>query len=147
MIVLPPKRYESTEDAKYDPIRHHIWFAILAERRQKLAYLGSALASYSEGLTQLEVRDRWGIDPKELREYENFKKGRSPKSMNSPPFAAEVRRRLALAYQAYNRIDAAQSYASLIQSIEMVGATIKPRIVSELWEKDPNLYPAGYQLK
>jgi len=144
MTILPPKRYESTEDPKYDPIRHHHWFFLLTKRRDKLAFLSSALASYNEGLTQDQVKERWGIDQKELREYQNFREGRSPKSMKDAAFKAEVLRRITLAYQAYNRIDGAKSYSSIILSLEMVRATIKPRIVCELWEKDPNLYPIGY---
>ena len=78
LLVLPPKRFESTDDPRFDPIRPRQWFAKLETRRAKLPFLKEAYRQWDVvGLSQLQAAANAGVDPRELRDYAAFIRGKA----------------------------------------------------------------------
>lgn len=94
---------------------------------------------YSEekGLTQQKVCDKWGIDPRELRDYTNFRRGFGSKI---PPVYQSI---LNSAYNAYREHFAIRPIQSFIRDAAPLYG-VKARPVVELWEVDPFFYPSDY---
>lgn len=150
MIPLPPKRFQSTEDPKYDPIRHRPWFEKLRTRRKKLHLLRCALHDMSNeaiGLTQKEAAFHWGVDERELRDYEDFIDGSSKlasREWKYPGFGRIAQHALDSAYTAYCEHNAIRHIRSFIEDAAPLYG-LNPRHVTELWETDPTFWPTGYQ--
>jgi hypothetical protein len=142
MLVLPPKRFESSIDPKFDPIRHFPWFAKLDARRNKLPFLKAALEAWQrDGINQKQAAETFGVDERELRDYLFFRAGQpNPDDGSRKTFQAVLD-------DAYGHYVANRGRFGLRYHIELIAPFygLKTRHVTELWETDPVFYPTGYR--
>ena len=145
MICLPPKRFEQVDDPRFDPIRGREWFGKLVKRRDKIPLLVQALkAIENEQLTQAQASERFGVDERELRDYEKFVNNIS--SFNDLHKSEKIvyQHILDNAYDMYDRFRARDNFRSYIEgAVKVYGIDARP--VWELWEVSPDFYPSGYQ--
>ncbi len=139
VLALPPKRWETTSDPKFDCIRFKGWFHRLEKRKHQIPRLEAAF-KHSEQIgpvSQTILSEMFGVDSRELRDYVFFKKG--------------VGQLISRAEQAILN-DAAIDYAlnmgelPLTACIEVASRIYghNPRTIRELWEVDPAFYPTTY---
>jgi hypothetical protein len=143
MIPLPPKRFQSTDDPIYDPIRHRPWFAKLETRRAKLPFLREALRQMKEsGLTQLQAAENAGVDERELRDYAAFMEGRPLGGGSIKDFLIldAILKDAAALYEASGGEHSLRHYLEKISPLW----GRNPRPIVELYETDPTWYPEGY---
>lgn len=143
-MILQPKRWESADDPKWDPIRHKPWFARLLKRKHIIPLMKGCFDEwhYSEekGLTQELVCERWGVSPRELRDYVAFRRG---VAINANPVFQSI---LDGAYKLYVEHNAIRPIQRFIDDVAPLYG-VKSRHVFEMWEVDANFYPTGYNLK
>jgi hypothetical protein len=143
-MILPPKRFESPEDPKFDQIRHKYWFYQLKERRKKTSILEAALVEMKkEGLSQKKASELYSVDPRELRDYERFVMKESP-SYKDANTKKTIQAIISIAYQGYSHDQAAQPFTKYVKNVA-IKFGVNPRHAIEAWEIDQNLYPAGYK--
>lgn len=149
-MILPPKKFEPSNDPIYDPIRHKSWFWRLEERAERIALLQQAWADYSFGCqsgekeTQSVVCERWGVNEREFRDYIHFIAGSDMLSSLEPHVKGVYQRVLDDAYQRYCANSGAKHIRFFIEKIApMYGAT--GRKVADVWDVDKNFYPTNYE--
>jgi len=155
-MQLPPKRYQSDGNPKYDSIRHLPWFATLAERREKISSLEQALKwkketfvvrpdGHREYATLIEASKAFGVDERELRDFIDFQSGRD-KLAEVEPIGTRKAYQMILdqAYDVYHDINGRRSFNKIIfEQSPLFG--VNARHVIELWETDPGFYPLHYR--
>lgn len=146
-VVLPPKRWESTESTEYDPIRHHKWFARLNTRRDKIPIVEQAYKAFMEepdhGMQNV-ICHEWNIDPREFRSYVAWMSGESQVGKLPPNGQKTVRILLDSSYDHYCYMGGKISFRAAMDLI--CGRwTVTSRQLMELWDTDPNFYPTGYE--
>lgn len=143
-LALPPKRFESTEDPKFDPIRHFQWFAKLEKRRAKLPFLKEAFRQWSTcGISQGQAAANVGVDERELRDYAAFV-GAEPISWESKSEARTYKAILDQSYARYKLYTGERSFRACIEEeAPLWGKEARP--IVERWEVDPGFYPTGYR--
>lgn len=140
-MQLPPKRFQSDQDTKYDSIRHLPWFYTLAERRGKIELLRLAHHDWLwNGETNISASDMWGVDQRELRDYSIFVAG---SSRLEPSNQRQYQKILDNSYETYIREKGARALTKIIYD-ESPLFGVNPRHVVELWEVDPTFYPSNY---
>ena len=143
-MILPPKRFQSTQDVKYDGIRHKWWFCKLSERRTKNDLLSAAVKEMvSNGLSQADAAKAYGVDPREVRDFYRFYTSDSP-SYPSEKVHKTIQFVINIAYDEYMKDGAWQPFTHYINKTAKTFG-MNPRHAKEAWEIDPNLYPAGYK--
>lgn len=143
MIPLPPKRFESTDDPRFDPIRHKPWFCKLEKRRAKLPFLKEALRQWRDcGITQAQAAEHAGVDERELRDYAAFMVGK-PLGGGSVKDFIILDAILKDAAALYEASGAAHSLRHYIEKISPLWGR-NPRPIVELYEVDPTWKPEGY---
>lgn len=145
--LLPPKRFQSEQDPKYDSIRHKPWFWRLSKRRAKLPILTqahNALTCCHPDTPQYEIATAWGVDARELRDYVDFAQGVS--RFKAMPYGLQrtLQAILDRSYIAYDKDSASQTFRSYVDA-EAAFWGVDGRQVFELWEVDPIFYPTGYK--
>ncbi len=141
MIILPPKRFESLEDPRFDSIRHKSWYGKMAKRKWQLPALKQAhaeLVAYSDK-TRKEVAESFGIDERELRDYIKFVTG-VPGNGQKPGFLCV----LDDSYLKYCQ-DLGKHHILAYIAKECPFWGLKARHVQEAWDCDPTFYPTGYK--
>lgn len=141
LIVLPPKRFQSTLDAKYDVLRHKHWFAELAKRRAKLGLLKQAYIMFIHTGRQAMAALEFGVDERELRDYIRF--NARAETFDVKTLGRAFQHVLDSAYRKYCR-DKAEYHIRHYIKEDSVMMTFSPRHVVEAWEIDANFYPTGY---
>lgn len=141
-IVLPPKRFQTTEPTRYDTIRHRPWFDALNERRAKIDQLRAAYDDFyqrKELITQSDLAKIHGIDERELRDYMSW--------INSPPESVLItsisRYILDQAYLAYCFEKAARPFTVYISRACKLAHIQRYRGFIEMWDVD-HAYPSRY---
>lgn len=136
LLPLPPKRFQRVDDPKYDPIRHNYWFSLLAERRKKIPLLEQAHSDFKKyPFTQWMVCQKWGVHPREMRDYLRFVRG---ETMPTKYKDQEVLERAHVLYQKYNAKVSFINYISIaVREMDIAN----PRHYIERWECDPKFYP------
>jgi len=143
MIPLPPKRFECTSDAKFDPIRHHDWFRNLGLRRKKIPLLRAAYAAWERGkVSQKQASEIYCVDERELRDYATFVEG---KSLVSETDRKALQHALDEAYLQYCAANCKRHIRFFISSLAPFYRW-KARPLVELWETDPTFWPTGYKV-
>ena len=137
-IVLPPKRFDDPANPKYDPIRHHPWFARLLQRRAKIDLLRSALNLQSQNkITQKSAAEQYGVDERELRDYEKWIMG-SHQTANINQQAI-----IDHAYKDYCGRGGYRPFTLCLKvAAQLFGEAARPII--EKWEVDPRYFPSNY---
>ena len=133
LLVLPPKRFESTDDPRFDPIRPRQWFAKLETRRAKLPFLKEAYRQWDVvGLTQLQAAANAGVDSRELRDYAAFIEG-------EPVFQVDPRTYDAILNDAVARYRGSNAEYHLRHYIEEICPLWgrNPRPITELYDVCP----------
>lgn len=139
-MILPPKRFQSVDDPCYDNIRHKKWFWKLIKRREKLPALRQAMLSQAvDGLNQKDSAEKYGVDERELRDYEIFHDPSVGRETINPAF----QRILNDSYHVYCADGAKESIVTYIERIAPFYGK-KGRHVWEKFEVDPNFYPDNY---
>lgn len=151
-IPLPPKRYESDSDPKYDPIRTKPWFRFLAERRAKLPQLKGAYDDILVGSkSQAAVCDLWGVDSRELRDYYDFRRSlESDDSLYGSVLTKTIQpTHMAILDIAYKNYCKANGDISLRVFIKEAASEfgMGPRSMVEMWEIHGKFYPTDYEIK
>jgi hypothetical protein len=141
-IPLPPKRFESTDDPRFDLIRHRPWFAKLEKRRAKLPFLKEAHRQWTTcGISQKQAAENSGVDERELRDYAAFQAGCSIGGLGP----GECLTYDAILKHSYERYAIYRGERSLRHCIEeeapLWGKDARP--IVERWEVDPTWYPEG----
>lgn len=141
-MILPPKRYESPDDPKFDPIRHKPWFQKLLKRREKLPKLKAALDYANKNVcSQRELWEKFGVNPREYRDYSNYINGYTVYRHDDEALLQYVIDR---AYEAYCADGARRPFSEyLTPHSKLCGRHRK--WATTLWEVDSNLYPTGYK--
>ncbi len=140
LVTLPPKRWEDSDDPKYDSIRFYPWFKRLQKRKHHIPMLQQA---YNQWLqigkitTQEAICEIWGVSTREFRDYCAFKTS-SPGELSSHNLTA-----LNLAYRMYCASPSTPWRNHLTKAADQCG--LNPRGLIELWETRPAFYPNGYQ--
>ncbi len=144
-MQLPPKRFNDDKDPCFDSIRHLPWFYTLEKRREKLPILKQALVLLeNDGLNQVQVAEVMGIDERELRDYQDFVHGVSRLAIMNDKNAARVQTIIDESYDSYRFLDGKIAFSKTIYNISKTFG-VDGRIVVELWDCDPTLYPADYK--
>ena len=145
MIKLPPKRFEQVDDVKFDEIRGRPWFAKLVKRREKLPLLEQALIAVEDDkLTQAQASEKFGVDERELRDYEKFVNNISSFKDLRKSEQLLYQHILDTAYDMYDRFRARDNFRSYIESaVKMYGIDARP--VWEMYDVSPDFYPTNYQ--
>ncbi len=135
-MPLPPKRWEDGSDSKFDAIRTKPWFQRLLKRKWQIVGLDSAhkLLLGDLSLTQKQVCEDMGLDPRELRDYIKFKHNINPEIT---AIAQEI---INKAYIRYQNMRGDMSFHSCIEMEAEIDAR-PPRPYRELWEVCPDYYP------
>lgn len=140
-MILPPKRYESDSDPKYDSIRFAPWFHKLAERREKIPDLEGArlrwrsLQSKMVG-AQKAAAEACNVDERELRDYIAFYDGEVKHDRTDQQILNE-------AYAIYcHHKGKIMLKACLDQIAPLYGRS--SRQVFESYDTDRTFYPTGY---
>ncbi len=143
---LPPKRFQSDGDPIYDPIRHHLWFAALASRREKIGVLEQAKLLVDQGQTQDNACLEFGVDKRELRDYISFVSGRSRLAeIEDNGTRRTYQGLLDQAYDVYRDIGGQRAFTKVIyEQAPIFGIDARP--VVELWDIDPAFYPTQYRV-
>ncbi len=142
MITLPPKRFQPTEDPRYDGIRHRPWFGQLVKRRVKIKFLKAAReAMEKDGKSQKDAAEMYGVDERELRDYCAFCEEFTMLPLGSDHALWSI---IDDAYSHYQGGNAKFGFRHYLESQTHYWG-INPRRVTELWEVDPCYYPTGYQ--
>lgn len=137
-IQLPPKRFQDPEDPIYDSVRTKSWFPKLAIRRKQIPMLAGALNDHKNvRRTQKEAAEAWGVDERELRDYESFVMGRNR------PYTSTDQQILNDAYTIYCTNGGDIAIRACISRVSWYYGR-DPRAVTELWEVDPTFFPTGY---
>lgn len=140
-MILPPKRFQKTNNPIYDPIRTRSWFTNLHERRTQIVLLEQARKRiFEDNLTQKEAAIEFGLHVRELRDYERFVDW-NPNWVKSD--IREFQHILDLAYKEYCDSKASHHLSSFISRVAQFYAS-NPRRVLEEWEINPTFYPTGY---
>ena len=143
---LPPKRFQQIDDTKFDQIRPRPWFARLDKRRQQIPLLKQASEMYShdgEVITQAKAAEMFGVDERELRDYEKFVDNQSSMGDLTKSEKAVYQHILDCAYSMYERFRAGEHIRTYVESqARMYG--VDGRKVIEMWEIDPTFWPTGY---
>lgn len=143
-MILQPKRWQTADDPKYDPIRHKLWFRRLLKRKSVIPSMEGCLRQWRESimlehsiLTQEQLCDIWNVNPREFRDFHNFKIGWD--NTISPAFQSILDGSYTL-YCDTNAINPIQKY------IESVAPHygLKGRPVWEMWEINSKFYPTHY---
>lgn len=141
-MILPPKRFDSPDNPKYDSIRHRPWFRLTLERRGKIPFLKAAKDKLVEIGSQKETASMYRVDERELRDYCRFVDGISPNYQDAQE-KRTFQRIIDDAYASYVADKAKYNFRDYIaNNAGYFGAL--PRHVLEAWEIDPNLLPTGY---
>lgn len=138
-MQLPPKRFQSCQDPRYDSIRFFPWFRHLEQRREKLGQLSQA-KSYldSSKVTQEQAAKEWQVDSRELRDYISFMEGRGS------PISKSQQHLIDAAYRHYCEGKGEFPFRESIYALaRMYG--FNPRHIHELWDVDCNFYPNDYK--
>lgn len=140
ILCLPPKRFEQVDDPRFDPIRHHQWFAKLDARRTKLPMLKAAYEAWKTK-PQRVAAEMYGVDERELRDYRNF-----VEKVNVVDLSVIWTYRAVLddAYGHYCGEQGKRHIRSYIETIAPFYG-LKGRQVVEAWETDSCFYPTGYR--
>lgn len=137
-IGLPPKRFDDPWDPRFDNVRGKFWFRKLEVRRKQLPFLKEALAAMHDPsipITQKDAAKAFGVDERELRDYENFVNGKS-----KPPDKT-FQKVLDDAYLEYCASKAGNDISFFIHRMaKLYGAN--GRAVNERWEVDPSFLPS-----
>ena len=138
IMILQPKRWQTADDPRYDPIRHRPWFARLLKRKKAIPMMECAFNQWrAGGFTQSQVCKNWEIDPRDFRDYFHFHMGIGDKI--SPLFLSV----LTSAYNAYREHSAIRPIHSFIADLAPVYG-VKARPIQEEWEINPFFYPSDY---
>jgi hypothetical protein len=155
-MQLPPKRFQSDGDPKYDSIRHLPWFRLLAERREKIAVLEQAykwkretFCVHTDGhrvyATQTEAARTFAVDERELRDFIDFREGRNRLAEIEPDGTRRAFQAiLDQAYDVYCDTNGRKPFVQIIRDESRLFG-IDGRQAVELWDVDPGLYPAHYR--
>lgn len=145
-MQLPPKRFQSDQDPKYDDLRHLPWFKDLAQRRDKIAMLELAHNDYLwADMTQAESCENWGVDKRELRDYSDFV-GKRDKLAEIEPIGTRrsYQHFLDHCYDVYHERQGAKSFTQVMHDeSRLFGIEARPFI--ELWETCAMFYPSHYR--
>ncbi len=137
-LQTPPKRFEDPFDPKFDPIRHLPWFHKLEARRKQIPALKQALAAIHDPrqpMLQKDAATAFGVDERELRDYEDFVNG------VSKPHDLKFQKVLDDAYWEYCAGGGAHNLAWCIDRMGKLYG-VNPRHVNERFETDPNFLPS-----
>lgn len=144
-MILQPKRWESADDPKYDPIRHKPWFRRLLKRKKVLHNMKGCYLQYldigpdnKDHLSQQELCDLWNVSPREFRDYVSF---HDPACVWRISLVSQSI--LDNAYLLYCDMNAEKPIQKFIEVVAPHYG-IKGRPVCELWETCHNFYPTKY---
>ncbi len=143
-MILQPKRWESADDPRFDPIRTKWWFGKLLERKKAIAQLEEVWATLERGgcvLTQEELCDNWNVSPREFRDYQLFWTG------GTRVDGSARRTYQAVLDDSYTRYLFAKAESPLHRYFQISAPffNVPYRRVWELWEIDINFYPTTYE--
>ena len=114
MKILPPKRYEHANEARFDPIRHERWFKKYTKHAGK----------YKE------------LTPREQSDYRRWLHlWKTPEQTHQAILDG--------AYYIYSDPSHRPSFESCIRRVSALFG-VKPRPIQNRWELDRNFYPSGY---
>lgn len=142
-MILQPKRWQKADDPKYDPIRHRQWFARLLKRKHIIPMMDGCFVEWLDATgpnlnkTNEQHCLEWGVDPREFRDYANFRVGKC--YPRNPTF----QHILDGAYKLYWEHNASRPIQSWISDLSPLYG-VKSRHVCEMWEVDPGFYPTNY---
>lgn len=142
-MQLPPKRYQLDADPKYDAIRHLPWFWTLRERREKIAVLEVASDLIKDGSKQWEAAEIMGVDERDIRDFMDFKAGRSRLMELQPSDRRQYQALLDQAYDVFRDTAGRKAFTQVIYDEGKLFG-LNARHVVELWEVDPIFYPSHY---
>lgn len=143
-LTLPPKRYDKTEDPKFDPVRHLPWFPKMdgrakeGSRRDKLKRLEMAYEDWNGGKTQKEVCAIHGVIQRNLSDFSYYTRQRTGRTKFIQ--CAVFQQILDEAYVSYCRHGGKYHLYRCIQKIAPLWG-VKSRPVFEAWCVDPNFLP------
>lgn len=141
-LQLPPKRWQSSDDPRYDPIRYNRWFARLGKRKQNIALLSECLrqlpVAEDEGKTIRSHCMDWCVSEREFRDYRNFIYG-EPKEVSQ-----QAQDAINHAYHQYVESNAMHAFHAHLEACAPLFA-LQPRQLRELWECASNFWPTGYK--
>lgn len=143
-MILPPKRYEDPFHPKFDPIRWRPWFGKLIKRREKIPMLKQAmLAMGVGGLSQKDAAERYGVDERELRDYENFYCERG----TMPAIDYKSKEFQCILDEAYKFYCLSGGEGHIKGFIEAIAPSygMNPRHVYERYEIDATFLPTGHK--
>ncbi len=104
------------------------------------------LAQAVDGLSQKEAAEQYGVDERELRDYEFFEAGIPLKNRVSGLKIPTYQHILDAAYEAYCQHSAIRHIRSFIEDMApLYGVPARPII--ELWEVCPDFYPSSYEYR
>ena len=140
-IVLPPKRWESADDPKFDLIRHRKWFTRGQKRKHLIPLLKHAALLYNSGSGFVkDVCAESGVDEREFRDWYRFHCQKAA----FEPLGPKEQVVLNAAYAIYCDSNAEYSFSTCVEkAADYYG--MKKRPMRELWEVNPNAYPTVYQ--
>jgi len=138
MLVLPPKRWESSDHPRFDPIRVRSWFHRQNTRKYHIPTLAAAYTSMlTAGWSQSHSCSFYGVSDRELRDYTNW---REKRPVNRPEFAQMG---LDEAYLIYNEHQGRRAWRDCIRNGAQAWG-INGRHLMEAWEVDATFYPSYY---
>jgi hypothetical protein len=139
MIVLQPKRWQSSEHPRYDEIRFKPWFWRIEKRKKVLSSMAGCYGVWKNNyeFTQEELCDSWNVSPREFRDYCKLLLGDGP--VESKTFQSI----LDSAYLLYCASLAEKPIQKYIETFAPHYG-LKARPVWEAWETNPNFWPTGY---
>ena len=143
-IVLPPKRWESSQNPKFDQIRHLQWFKRLEKRKKAIPMMEAAYANHLQsGKLLQDICTEWAIDSREFRDFCEYRSGFSRLAEMDKQYQLNVHYILRSAFLNYQFQSAARPFH---KEIELAAPAFGygARAIRELWEVDGNLYPEGY---
>ncbi len=141
-VQLPPKRWESTQDSKYDQIRHHKWFARLEKRKHHIPLLQQAYAMHlqmGQHVTQKFICGQWGVSEREFRDYCHHVDGMRIDGHISDRQQDAINH----AYHYYQQGNASHSFTAHLKACAPQFG-LNQRALIELWLTEPAFYPIGY---
>lgn len=155
-MQLPPKRFQSDGDPKYDSIRYLPWFTTLAARREKLGVLqeawrwkNSTFVTTTDGhrkfATLTEAASAFAVDERELRDFIDFIEGRSRLAeIEHVGTRRAFQAILDQAYDVYCDTNGRKPFSQVIRDESRLFG-IDGRQAVELWDVDPAYYPTHYR--
>lgn len=140
-LQLPPKRWESADDAKYDQIRFRRWFTRGQKRKHLIPALKLAALFYSQGQALIKtICLEFNVDEREFRDFYRFHYQKAA----FEPLGPKEQVVLNAAYAIYCDSNAEYSFSTCVEkAADYYG--MKKRPMRELWEVNPNAYPTVYQ--